>query len=145
MARLWLALASSFKRPLLEPCLDYLARLRRESEAMMERRLQRGIAETLMEAGVRLADPARLDVRGELQCGSDVEIDVGCVFEGDVSLGDDVTIFAHAPVSIGATPLSIGATPRSGATVASSGEPLSATMMRAPELLATTEGRNCSR
>ena len=37
-----------------------------------------------MEAGVRLADPARFDVRGELACGSDVEIDVNCVFEGRV-------------------------------------------------------------
>ena len=41
-------------------------------------------AEALMEAGVRLADPARFDVRGELVCGSDVEIDVNCVFEGRV-------------------------------------------------------------
>ena len=50
--------------------------------ADLERRLQRAIAEALMEAGVRLADPARLDVRGELRCGSEVEIDVNCVFEG---------------------------------------------------------------
>jgi len=51
-----------------------------------------------MEAGVRLADPARLDVRGRLQCGTDVAIDVGCVFEGDVALGDDVSIGAHCVV-----------------------------------------------
>ena len=56
--------------------------------ADLERRVQRRQAETLMAAGVRLADPARLDVRGELHCGSDVEIDVNCVFEGRVVIGD---------------------------------------------------------
>jgi bifunctional UDP-N-acetylglucosamine pyrophosphorylase/glucosamine-1-phosphate N-acetyltransferase len=66
--------------------------------ADLERRYQRGVAEALMEAGVRLADPARLDVRGELHCGSDVEIDVGCVFEGRVSLGDGVRIGAHCVI-----------------------------------------------
>jgi bifunctional UDP-N-acetylglucosamine pyrophosphorylase/glucosamine-1-phosphate N-acetyltransferase len=45
-----------------------------------------------MEAGVRLADPARFDLRGTLQCGADVEIDVNCVFEGEVVLGDGVRI-----------------------------------------------------
>ena len=49
-------------------------------------------AEALMEAGVRLADPARFDVRGELVCGSDVEIDVNNVFEGRVELGDGARI-----------------------------------------------------
>jgi bifunctional UDP-N-acetylglucosamine pyrophosphorylase/glucosamine-1-phosphate N-acetyltransferase len=63
--------------------------------ADLERRHQRAGALALMEAGVRLADPARLDVRGELACGRDVEIDVGCVFEGRVELGDDVRIGAH--------------------------------------------------
>jgi bifunctional UDP-N-acetylglucosamine pyrophosphorylase/glucosamine-1-phosphate N-acetyltransferase len=66
--------------------------------ADLERRYQRSIAETLMEAGVRLADPARLDVRGELRCGSDVEIDVNCVFEGRVTLGDGVRIGANCIV-----------------------------------------------
>ena len=66
--------------------------------ADLERRLQRSIAETLMDAGVRLADPSRLDVRGRLSCGSDVEIDVGCVFEGRVRLGDDVTIGPHCVI-----------------------------------------------
>jgi bifunctional UDP-N-acetylglucosamine pyrophosphorylase/glucosamine-1-phosphate N-acetyltransferase len=60
--------------------------------ADLERRYQRARAEALMESGVRLADPARFDVRGELACGSDVEIDVNCVFEGRVTLGDDVRI-----------------------------------------------------
>jgi bifunctional UDP-N-acetylglucosamine pyrophosphorylase/glucosamine-1-phosphate N-acetyltransferase len=63
--------------------------------ADLERRVQRRHAETLMAAGVRLADPARLDVRGELQCGSDVEIDVNCVFEGRVVIGDGARIGAH--------------------------------------------------
>ena len=66
--------------------------------ADLERRVQRAQAETLMEAGVRLADPSRLDVRGELDCGSDVEIDVNCVFEGRVSLGDGVRIGANCVI-----------------------------------------------
>jgi bifunctional UDP-N-acetylglucosamine pyrophosphorylase/glucosamine-1-phosphate N-acetyltransferase len=63
--------------------------------ADLERRVQRRQAETLMAAGVRLADPARLDVRGELSCGSDVEIDINCVFEGRVVIGDGARIGAH--------------------------------------------------
>ncbi|HMO44542.1 MAG TPA: bifunctional UDP-N-acetylglucosamine diphosphorylase/glucosamine-1-phosphate N-acetyltransferase GlmU [Rubrivivax sp.] len=66
--------------------------------ADLERRHQRATAEALMEAGVRLADPARLDVRGALHCGSDVEIDVNCVFEGRVSLGDGVSIGANCVI-----------------------------------------------
>ena len=66
--------------------------------ADLERRLQRRRAEALMEAGVRLADPARLDVRGGLHCGTDVEIDVNCVFEGEVVLGDGVRIGAHCVI-----------------------------------------------
>ena len=66
--------------------------------ADLERRLQRTLADRFMEAGVRLADPARFDVRGELHCGSDVEIDVGCIFEGNVVLGNDVRIGAHCVV-----------------------------------------------
>jgi bifunctional UDP-N-acetylglucosamine pyrophosphorylase/glucosamine-1-phosphate N-acetyltransferase len=60
--------------------------------AELERVHQRNIADTLLVGGVRLADPARIDVRGELSCGSDVFIDVGCVFEGDVVLADGVEI-----------------------------------------------------
>jgi bifunctional UDP-N-acetylglucosamine pyrophosphorylase/glucosamine-1-phosphate N-acetyltransferase len=51
-----------------------------------------------MEDGVRLADPARFDLRGTLHCGSDVEIDVNCIFEGEVSLGDGVRIGAHCVI-----------------------------------------------
>jgi bifunctional UDP-N-acetylglucosamine pyrophosphorylase/glucosamine-1-phosphate N-acetyltransferase len=53
------------------------------------------VAERLLEAGVTLIDPARLDVRGELICGRDVEIDVNCVFEGKVVLSDGVKIGAN--------------------------------------------------
>ncbi len=60
--------------------------------AELERIAQRLSAEQLMEEGVRLADPARFDVRGELHCGRDVFIDVGCVFEGRVELGDGVEV-----------------------------------------------------
>jgi bifunctional UDP-N-acetylglucosamine pyrophosphorylase/glucosamine-1-phosphate N-acetyltransferase len=66
--------------------------------ADLERRHQRRQAHALMEAGVRLADPARLDVRGTLHCGRDVEIDVGCIFEGEVTLADDVRIGAHCVI-----------------------------------------------
>jgi bifunctional UDP-N-acetylglucosamine pyrophosphorylase / glucosamine-1-phosphate N-acetyltransferase len=60
--------------------------------AQLERAFQLRQARALMEQGVRLADPARFDVRGTLTCGQDVEIDVNCVFEGEVSLGDNVRI-----------------------------------------------------
>ena len=60
--------------------------------AQLERVHQRGIASALMAAGVTLADPDRLDVRGELVCGQDVSIDVGCVFEGRVNLGEGVEL-----------------------------------------------------
>ncbi len=60
--------------------------------AQLERHYQRRMAERLLEAGVTLADPARIDVRGELQCGRDVEIDINCIFEGKVVLGNRVRI-----------------------------------------------------
>lgn len=64
--------------------------------AELERRHQLNIATALLEKGVTLLDPARIDVRGELVCGRDVIIDVGCVFEGRVELGDGVTIGANS-------------------------------------------------
>ncbi len=66
--------------------------------ADLERRFQRLQADALMEAGVRLADPARLDVRGTLACGSDVEIDVNCVFEGQVQLADGARVGANCVI-----------------------------------------------
>jgi len=67
--------------------------------AELERIRQRRVAEDLMARGVRLADPARLDVRGELVCGQDVEIDVNCVFEGRVVLGEGVRIGANCCIA----------------------------------------------
>ena len=60
--------------------------------AELERVAQLNTAGRLLEQGVRLADPARLDVRGELACGRDVFIDVGCVFEGSVELAEAVEV-----------------------------------------------------
>jgi bifunctional UDP-N-acetylglucosamine pyrophosphorylase/glucosamine-1-phosphate N-acetyltransferase len=60
--------------------------------AQLERVVQSREAARLLESGVTLADPARIDVRGSLECGRDVTIDVNCVFEGRVRLGDRVRI-----------------------------------------------------
>jgi bifunctional UDP-N-acetylglucosamine pyrophosphorylase/glucosamine-1-phosphate N-acetyltransferase len=66
--------------------------------ADLERRLQRQRAYALMDAGVHLADPARLDIRGTLACGTDVDIDVNCVFEGTVTLGDGARVGANCVI-----------------------------------------------
>ncbi|MGL4410272.1 bifunctional UDP-N-acetylglucosamine diphosphorylase/glucosamine-1-phosphate N-acetyltransferase GlmU [Zoogloea sp.] len=66
--------------------------------AELERIHQKNIARRLTDEGVTLIDPARIDVRGELVCGRDVEIDVNCVFEGRVELGDGVRIGANCVV-----------------------------------------------
>ena len=60
--------------------------------AELERVHQRNVADAMLVGGVRLADPDRIDVRGEVSYGRDVSIDVGCVFEGKVELGDAVEI-----------------------------------------------------
>ena len=67
--------------------------------AELERIYQQRQATALMEQGVRLADPARFDLRGSLSCGQDVEIDVNCVFDGRVSLGDGVRIGANCVIA----------------------------------------------
>lgn len=64
----------------------------RRELAALEREVQRRQAGRLLDAGVTLADPARVDVRGSLECGRDVSVDVNCVFEGAVRLGDRVRI-----------------------------------------------------
>ena len=68
----------------------------RSQLAMLEAALRLHHAEALMTAGVTLADPGRVDVRGRLSCGRDVIIDVNAVFEGDVELGDGVIIGPNA-------------------------------------------------
>jgi len=67
--------------------------------AELERAYQRRQAERLMGDGVRLKDPSRFDLRGELRCGQDVEIDVNCLFEGRVALGEGVRIGAHCVIA----------------------------------------------
>jgi bifunctional UDP-N-acetylglucosamine pyrophosphorylase/glucosamine-1-phosphate N-acetyltransferase len=63
--------------------------------AELERIYQRNLADALMGQGVSLADPSRCDVRGSLTCGRDVVIDVNCVFEGEVKLGDGASVGAN--------------------------------------------------
>ena len=64
----------------------------RRQLAEAERALQRRLVEELMDQGVAFADPDRVDIRGNLTCGQDVFIDVNAIFEGDVSLGDNVKV-----------------------------------------------------
>ena len=70
----------------------------RDQLAALERVHQLNIANQLMDAGVSLADPARIDVRGTLECGTDVFIDVGCVFEGAVTLAAGTKIGPYCVV-----------------------------------------------
>ena len=70
----------------------------KEQLAQLERIHQRENASRLMDAGVTLADPLRLDVRGNLACGADVRIDVNCVFEGAVKLADQVEVGANCVI-----------------------------------------------
>lgn len=67
--------------------------------AELERTYQGLTADALMRKGVRLADPARIDVRGPLQVGQDVDIDVNCVFYGDVTIGTNVRIGANCVIA----------------------------------------------
>ena len=66
--------------------------------AQIERVHQTRIAQALLQQGVTLKDATRIDVRGDLHCGRDVEIDVNCVFEGNVTLGDRVKIAANCVI-----------------------------------------------
>ena len=73
--------------------------------AELERIYQCRLAASLMDQGVALADPSRCDVRGNLACGRDVAIDVNCVFEGEVKLGDGASVGANCvlkDVTVGA-------------------------------------------
>ncbi|OGV77878.1 MAG: UDP-N-acetylglucosamine diphosphorylase/glucosamine-1-phosphate N-acetyltransferase [Methylotenera sp. RIFCSPLOWO2_02_FULL_45_14] len=66
--------------------------------AQIERVHQSRIAQKLLQQGVTLKDPARIEIRGDLACGRDVELDVNCVFEGVVILGDNVKIAANCVI-----------------------------------------------
>ncbi len=66
--------------------------------AELERIHQLNLAHQLLEQGVTLADPARIDIRGELHCARDVSIDIGCVFEGQVHIGQGVSIGAYCVI-----------------------------------------------
>jgi bifunctional UDP-N-acetylglucosamine pyrophosphorylase/glucosamine-1-phosphate N-acetyltransferase len=89
--------------PVVAHCIDNAAEVTGVNSpaqlADLERAYQRAQAERLMFQGVRLADPARFDLRGELVCGTDVEIDVGCIFEGRVSLGAGVRVGAYCVIA----------------------------------------------
>lgn len=63
--------------------------------AALERAYQKENALRLMNDGVTLIDPDRIDIRGELICGKDVTIDAGCIFSGKVVLGDGVRVGAY--------------------------------------------------
>ena len=67
--------------------------------AELERAYQLAQAHRLMEEGVRLADPARIDMRGDLLCAHDVSIDVNCIFMGHVNLGEGVSIGANCVIA----------------------------------------------
>jgi len=66
--------------------------------AVLERTWQLVEAGRLLVHGVTLADPGRIDVRGKLNCGRDVEIDIGCIFVGEVSLGDHARVGAYSVI-----------------------------------------------
>lgn len=64
----------------------------RQQQAELERLYQGEVADALLEAGVSLADPARFDCRGKITAGEDCFIDINCIFEGDIELGNNVQI-----------------------------------------------------
>jgi len=66
--------------------------------AEVEKTYRRRQAEKLMQQGVKLYDPGRIDIRGTLEVGSDVEIDINCIFEGTVHLSDNVKISANCVI-----------------------------------------------
>ena len=71
----------------------------RSQLARLERIHQKHLAEHLMDNGATLADPARIDIRGTLKTGTDVLIDVNCVFEGDCVVGNNVKIGQNCLIS----------------------------------------------
>ena len=77
-----------------EQCYEVEGVNDRKQLAKLERIFQQGIAEKLLTDGVSLADPQRIDVRGELKVGNDSFIDINCLFEGEVNLGTNVSVGA---------------------------------------------------
>ena len=65
----------------------------------MEKIMKQTKIEKLVEQGVTIIDPSRTEIRGSLVCGLDVEIDVGCIFEGEVRLGNNVKVGAYSHVT----------------------------------------------
>ena len=87
----------------VEPChpaaeWEVLGVNSRAQLAELERRHQANLATALLTAGVTLADPARLDIRGHLSCGRDCFIDINCLFEGTVTMGNRVKVGAHCVI-----------------------------------------------
>lgn len=78
--------------------LEVMGANNRQQLSVLERAWQQREALRLMTAGVTLADPARLDVRGEVEVGRDIFIDVNVILEGRVQLGDGVTIEANCVI-----------------------------------------------
>ncbi len=97
------AMAAQDGTPVLAQCTRDLAQVQGVNSpvqlAELERTFQLRQARRLMEQGVRIKDPARFDLRGTLQCALDVEIDVNCVFEGTVFLGEGVRVGANCVVA----------------------------------------------
>ena len=71
----------------------------RNQLSRLERIKQQDLAEAIMTEGVSVADPARVDIRGDLVIGNDSFIDINCIFEGKVSVGKNVTIGAGCVIS----------------------------------------------
>jgi bifunctional UDP-N-acetylglucosamine pyrophosphorylase/glucosamine-1-phosphate N-acetyltransferase len=69
-----------------------------EQLSQLERYYQTSIAKQLMQGGVHLMDPNRIDVRGDLKVGADSTIDINCIFEGNVSLGSNVRVGANCKI-----------------------------------------------
>ncbi len=66
--------------------------------ALLERVYQGHLAQELLDSGVTIVDPARIDIRGSLECEPDVFIDIGCIFEGSVRLNTGVRIGPYCQI-----------------------------------------------
>jgi len=71
----------------------------RSQLSRLERIRQQELAEAIMTDGVTVADPSRIDIRGELKVGNDSYIDINCIFEGTVTVGKNVTIGAGCVIT----------------------------------------------